>query len=366
MALLTPQQARELAQAIIDSGIDTVKLRPIFMMYIKASYVATLRVDLPPAAQVKSDIAIMDMTEQLTNGDVPLLIYLENIIPEMEAAPTQQTIVKKIRDSLVHLVNGAPRVNVAAIPERQELIVNTDDTLPILFMEMGVKIARSVSKLKVQAFENGQPKMLGTGMPQVGNGTGWLLTESILVTNHHVINARREGEPDASDADLQLQGNNLVAIFDFDDATVEGTPVTGTSLLGSNKALDYALIRITATGRPGLKPAKERLSSANPVAVNIIQHPGGKAKRVGIRNNLVSASTDVDLRYFTDTDGGSSGSPVLNDSWEVVALHRGATFVENVNFQGKPVAYVNVGTQWEAIKKDIEVKFPAIFQELRF
>jgi hypothetical protein len=39
-----------------------------------------------------------------------------------------------------------------------------------------------------------------------------------------------------------------------------------------------------------------------------IQHPNGKAKRFGIRNDLVSASTDTDLRYFIDTEGGPSVS----------------------------------------------------------
>jgi endonuclease G, mitochondrial len=365
MALLSAQEVRDLAQAINGSGIDTARLRPIFMMFINPVYVGGLNTGFAPSAQVKADIGIMNQTEQLANGDIPLLIYLDNVIPEMEITPVQQAIVKKIRDKIVHQVNGSPRVDPATIPERQELIVHTDDTLPILFMETGLRTARSVSMLRVPAFENGQPKQLGNGTAQIGNGTGWLLTETILVTNHHVINARREGEPDASEADLRLQGKQFTAIFDFDDTTQEGNLVTGVELLAFNKKLDYALLRIPATGRPGLKRATVRISGANPVAVNIIQHPGGKSKRVGIRNNLVSASTDVDLRYFTDTDGGSSGSPVLNDSWEVVALHRGATYVENVKFQGKPVAYVNVGTQWLAIFQDIQANHQAIFQEIQ-
>ena len=83
--------------------------------------------------------------------------------------------------------------------------------------------------------------------------------------------------------------------------------------------------------------------------MNIIQHPEGRSKKIAIRNNLVTHSTETELRYFTDTMGGSSGAPVFNDSWEVVALHRGSTVVRGVNFQGNDTAWVNVGTQITAI-----------------
>ena len=52
---------------------------------------------------------------------------------------------------------------------------------------------------------------------------------------------------------------------------------------------------------------------------------------------------------------GSSGSPVFNDQWQVVALHRASTYVAQVEFQGKTTAYVNVGTHMSAILDDLEV-----------
>ncbi len=54
---------------------------------------------------------------------------------------------------------------------------------------------------------------------------------------------------------------------------------------------------------------------------NIIQHPQGDYKQLVIRENrLVSRAADF-LHYMTDTEEGSSGSPVFNDQWEVIALH---------------------------------------------
>ena len=100
------------------------------------------------------------------------------------------------------------------------------------------------------------------------------------------------------------------------------------------------------------------------MAVNIIQHPYGGPKKVALRNNLVYDSNFPKLRYFTDTDHGSSGSPVFNDAWEVVALHRASSFVYNVNFQGRPAGWVNEGTHILAILEHIKVSNPSLFKEL--
>ncbi|MFN9660527.1 MAG: lipase family protein, partial [Cyanobacteriota bacterium] len=55
--------------------------------------------------------------------------------------------------------------------------------------------------------------------------------------------------------------------------------------------------------------------------VNIIQHPNCEPKQMAIRHNQVVDALELFLHYQTDTDPGSSGAPVFNDQWEVVALH---------------------------------------------
>ena len=61
---------------------------------------------------------------------------------------------------------------------------------------------------------------------------------------------------------------------------------------------------------------------------------------------------------------GSSGSPVFDDQWRVVALHRGSTMVTNVQFQGKSVAYVNVGTQLAAIQADLKANYANLWTKI--
>ncbi len=55
--------------------------------------------------------------------------------------------------------------------------------------------------------------------------------------------------------------------------------------------------------------------------VNIIQHPMGRPKEISMQNNFVQYVGGNVVQYVTSTLPGSSGSPVFNDNWEVVALH---------------------------------------------
>jgi hypothetical protein len=234
------------------------------------------------------------------------------------------------------------------------------------FMEMGVNAGRSVAKLMVQRFENGQRRIVN-GNPVVYLGTGWLLTETLMLTNHHVVNARNEGEPASAESDLLLQGKSTVAKFDFDGDRLAGVDFTVTALEAWDQALDYAVLRLPATARKPLQRAAQALSMADGdyLPVNIIQHPEGTSKKYAIRNNLVTAVTASEVRYFTDTKQGSSGSPVFDDRWQVVALHRGSTVAQNVKFQGKTAAWVNIGTQMSAIAADLSARYPAITAEIK-
>ena len=55
--------------------------------------------------------------------------------------------------------------------------------------------------------------------------------------------------------------------------------------------------------------------------VNIIQHPGGRPQEITFRDNKLLAVRDDILQYLTDTEYGSSGSPILNDHFQLVGLH---------------------------------------------
>jgi V8-like Glu-specific endopeptidase len=59
------------------------------------------------------------------------------------------------------------------------------------------------------------------------------------------------------------------------------------------------------------------------------------------------------LQYFTDTLPGSSGSPVFDASWDVIAVHRaGGTLVKNA--KGESV-YANEGVVVRSFSSDPEL-----------
>ena len=63
--------------------------------------------------------------------------------------------------------------------------------------------------------------------------------------------------------------------------------------------------------------------------MNILGHPEGKDMVVSLQDNKVLKVVDSKLRYRTPTLRGSSGSPVFNQQWELVALHHGSVAKAN-------------------------------------
>lgn len=55
--------------------------------------------------------------------------------------------------------------------------------------------------------------------------------------------------------------------------------------------------------------------------VNVIQHPRGRRKEVAVHHNHIEDIYLNALRYTTDTEPGSSGSPVFNNAWDLVVIH---------------------------------------------
>jgi V8-like Glu-specific endopeptidase len=363
MSILTQQEITNIIGALISSGLDTSGNRGALMQFISPQFIALLPSGHPPAAQLLSDLGRMNTVERLANGDVPLQIYLRNAALLLMGTE-QEKDLRVALDQVTHRTSGAPRLDPSQVPETKEKIIHRDDMVTFSFMEAGLRAAAAVMKLRVPRYENGQARM-HQGNPMIYMGTGWLLTPSLVMTNHHVINARNEGEPPAVEADLKLQAQSARAYLDFDADDLKGNEIPIQCIEAWDSGLDYAILRVNDTGRAPLRRATGMLILGNdPVPVNIIQHPGGRGKRYAIRNNLVSATTANDLRYFTDTESGSSGSPIFNDFWEVVGLHRASIYATNVQFQGKTTAYLNQGTQLHAIINDLQARFPAIAAEV--
>jgi endonuclease G, mitochondrial len=98
----------------------------------------------------------------------------------------------------------------------------------------------------------------------------------------------------------------------------------------NDEALDFAVVAVAPKAMRGEKElcsfgCLPLIEKQGKVLVGewltIIQHPNGDRKQVCVRENQLVRIDDDVLWYSTDTLGGSSGSPVFNNDWIVVALH---------------------------------------------
>jgi V8-like Glu-specific endopeptidase len=368
MPYFAVSRLKELRDRAVDAGIIQPEKRRFLLAGIHPRIVGRLPIVGSAEDQLFSDLIELNDIERLTDGSVPLAIWLENAEDAAKPRP-QASSFATARQEVADKAYFRP---VIAVPptlyERQEIVIHQDDMLPVEFLAAGVEAGRSVAKVMVPRCENGVRKTMSSGEPVVGSGTGWLLTPALLITNHHVIGVRHPDERPPSQEDFNSQAIAAKAQFDFDADGAQGTVYEIAGLEACDKELDFAVVSLKqTTDRKGLQIAPEPLAKqqSDYAPVNIIQHPNARFKKIAIRNNLVTASTATELRYFTDTDSGSSGSPVFDDRWRVVALHRGATPVANVQYQGRDTAWVNFGSQIVAVLQKIQTDHAELWTRIK-
>jgi endonuclease G, mitochondrial len=365
---LTSDDIVRVRDAADEADLGDPEVRPMLFDGVMRRYVRALPLVPAPIMQLHSDLTRMNQVDRLLDGTVPLEVWLRNAA-RLAVVAKPQAILQAAHDTVAAETSGEPELPPPdELGEIPEAIVHQDDTVPYDFLRLGWEAGTAVARLRVPQFSGGAPRTINNVDAPPHLGTGWLVTSELMITNHHVIAARARDEiAGVSDADLRLQGANATAEFGYDTEGTDVAPARFSELVAWGAALDYAVLRLAeASPRTPLPLAGAPLDlgEGDRIPVNIIQHPMGESKRVGLRNNLVDRATERDLRYFTDTRNGSSGSPVLDDSWRVLGLHRASRRVPLTNFQGKDTAIVNVGSQMHAILADLATAFPAVHREI--
>jgi endonuclease G, mitochondrial len=221
-----------------------------------------------------------------------------------EAAPGAATEAAELAADMQGAASEADRAGVVL-----EKIINTNDFVGIRYLEEGVAASRAVCRVDVR-------DELGR---DIGYGTGSMVSPRLLLTNHHVL-------PSAEVA--RLSG----AEFNYQDG-IDGKPLQPQLLaldpdtfFVNDVERDFALVAVAGSEQDLAAYGLNRLIEAQGKAikgdfVTIVQHPGGEKKQVALRDNRIVDELELFLHYEADTEPGSSGSPVFNDQWEVVALH---------------------------------------------
>ncbi len=159
--------------------------------------------------------------------------------------------------------------------------------------------------------------------------TGWLLgCDGHVMTNNHCINNANKAQ-------------NTEFRFNYHKNSCNGTAnssqdiVANTStLIKTNGSLDYTLVKLPNNAGKNAVEKYGYLSLRSWAAqtgerIYINQHPGGSRKKIAVLDDKsnsgyaeVKSSTWDRVGYKTDTEGGSSGSPVLSyNEHLVLALH---------------------------------------------
>jgi len=367
----------ELSDEVYNNVGYTLNLRNIFLSEIMRDYVNAFARDGNEKVQLDLDLQKLNRTEQLTDGTIPLYSWLQRVERYGRPYPSLDRLIKMAMATIEgKRVKSAPVVNVQAPSQpvlrkiEKERVVQRNDMLSYGWLDAGMKAGISVARLRISRYDNGQLLKNVEGAPVVYSGTGWLLTPQLMITNYHVVEARDDNEPNALAADVQLQVAAALAEFDYNADNVQGKVIKITGLEAADPQLDYAILRLAELAANRVAPARlpnKILVADNgggPQAVNIIQHPFGYSKKVAIRNNHIFEATYPMVRYFTDTEKGSSGSPVFNDQWQVIALHRASQLVENVQYQGLPTGWVNEGVQLKAIFDHLQGNYASLVGEI--
>lgn len=182
--------------------------------------------------------------------------------------------------------------------------------------------------------------------------TGFLIGPNAIMTNYHVI----EGIGNPADVRLRFDykvANDGVAVGNGVDYVLTGSWLYDQSpyspednkVHGDDPApnqLDYAILRVK--GEPGNDPIGGVRAANDPItvpvprkwltprwdydfvsqrALYIVEHPLGKPLKVAIDSDAIVGvnGNRTRVRYLTETEPGSSGSPCFGANWDWIAIH---------------------------------------------
>ncbi len=228
-----------------------------------------------------------------------------------------------------------------------EKIIGERSTLkPINWLMKVMKASKSVCRV---VLANGR------------KGTGFVVQGGYLLTNWHVIRGKEDIERAKIEFNYEQDENgNAQAIATyFLDAEQ--------SAFSRYDNLDFAYVKIKDNSATPLNQWNflEVDTFSEPQAGQstiIIQHPEGEPKQFAFGDDDILSTWKQYLFYETDTLGGSSGSPVLNNELKVIALHHYGKNEEEggvvINEAGEKRA-ANRGVLMKNIMNDLKNQLPS-------
>lgn len=243
-------------------------------------------------------------------------------------APEGAAIVELLRAALLDR-NGGEQVAAKSIqssPQGDAMlqrVFGKDGYQTLEWYRQGLVRSRAVARLGVE-----KSKGVGTGFlirerdldPNAGE-------ELVLITNAHVLSETYKNA---------LRPNEAVVTFESVDVGTETYAIKEIVWSSLPKELDATIARLD---RVPLDVAPIPVTDTLPdreahVRLYVIGYPLGGTMSFSINDNLMIDCEDPRVHYQSPTDPGSSGSPVFNSKWSLVALHHaGSATIRKLNGQ---------------------------------
>ncbi len=268
--------------------------------------------------------------------------------------PNHAKILQLLRSALLARQGGSIQISDAATEtaaasklansKQYEKVLGDDRYKTFVWYAKGIDRARAVAKITDKS-GNG----LGTGFLLPGSKVHKSIKEKwVLVTNTHVIS------DDPSEQRLNprsIAPDEARVVFEAGDNAGIEYQIENLIYTSPRNNLDCTIVSLS--GSPKLdKPievAKRLPVVGKRQRVYVIGHPRGGGLSFSIDDNLLLDHEVPKIHYRAPTEGGSSGSPVFNPNWDLIALHH-AGGIEMNKLNDKPGVYpANEGITIQAI-----------------
>jgi HEAT repeat protein len=143
-----------------------------------------------------------------------------------------------------------------------------------------------------------------------GIGTGVLIGKSLLLTCDHIFSKSQAKE-------AWVHFNYTSGSYSLDSDVFELDLDTATRY----NQLDYALVRVKGEPKQRTANLVNAILDSNQ-EIRLIHHPQGQYVVISGLGQIVQVGDDY-IDHNVSTDEGSSGAPIFNLDWQLVAIHRG-------------------------------------------
>lgn len=210
----------------------------------------------------------------------------------------------------------------APSPDDLEKIFGRSHLRPVAWLEKGTAAARSVCRVVTPS----------------GLGSGFVVKPGVIATAHHVVHQDEAARTYVEmNYEVDERGNlKHVESFYLDAQKYRADPKSDLAVCGLKRSRNQPPFSRYPPLRLRTDPPRVDEEAC------IIQHPDGRPKEIAPTSNSVVKVFAKRLQYLTDTLPGSSGSPVFDAEWRVVAVHTRGGYLAT-NKRGDRRAYVNEG-----------------------